>query len=206
MMGFESRPWPNPNAIVTFEDGDPAEIPWVAGKPTTEEIRIKAYSPEWPKVFSVCKSLIAEALPAIALNIEHVGSTAVPGLPAKPVIDIDLIVDNPDREEDYVPALVAIEYVLTVRERTWYRHRMLSHAAPRVNLHVFGPSCPEHIRHVLFRDWLCEHPDDRERYTDAKVKAKEGVDTVEDYNQKKQAAVREIYQKIFEHRGWIAAD
>lgn len=203
-MGHDRRSWTNPTAIVTFEDGDPQENPWVGGKPRTEEIRIESYSTEWPKMFDACKSLITKALPGIALNVEHIGSTAVPWLPAKPVIDIDLIVPDPDREGDYVPALDAIGYVLTVRERTWYRHRMLSHDALRVNLHVFGPSCPEHVRHVLFRDWLCDHPDDRARYADAKVKAKEGVDDMQRYNRDKQTAVREIYQKIFEHRGWIA--
>jgi len=204
-MGGASRSWPDPTAIVIFEDGDSSENPWVTGTPGPEEIKIEAYSSEWPRVFDGCESLIAKALPGIAVSIEHVGSTAVPSLPAKPVIDVDLIVGDPDREEDYVPALKAMGYVLTVRERSWYRHRMLRHDAPRVNLHVFGPSCPEHVRHLLFRDWLCDHPDDRARYADAKVLAKAGVDNVEHYNRKKQAVVREIYHKIFVHRGWIAA-
>lgn len=203
-MCRDSKSWRNPTAISTFEDGDPAENPCVAGKPRTEEIKIESYSLEWPKVFDICKSRIATALPGIALNVEHIGSTAVPWLPAKPVIDVDLIVADPDREGDYVPALAAIGYVLTIRERTWYRHRMLWHETLRVNLHVFGPCCPEHIRHLLFRDWLCDHPDDRARYTDAKVNANGGVDNVQHYNRNKQAVVREIYQQIFEHRGWIA--
>ena len=205
-MSHESRSWSNPTAIVTFEDGDPSEDPWVAGMPAPEEIKIEAYSSEWPKVFDVLKSLIVKKLPKIVLNIEHVGSTAVPSLPAKPVIDIDLIVGDPDREENYVPALTAIGYVFAVRELSWYRHRMLRHDAPRVNLHVFGPSCPEHIRHILFRDWLCGHPDDRAHYAEAKARAKEGLDNVQLYNRNKQAVIREIYQKIFKHRGWIAAE
>jgi GrpB-like predicted nucleotidyltransferase (UPF0157 family) len=118
------------------------------------------------------------------------------------VIDIDLIVGDPNREEDYVPPLSALGYVLTVRELSWYRHRMLRHDVPRVNLHVFGPDCPEHIRHVLFRDWLCDHPEDRERYADIKSRARIGVDNVQDYNRNKQAVVRTIYQRIFEHHGW----
>ena len=193
----------NPIEIVTFADGDPAENPWVVtGRPKPEEIKIEPYSPEWPSLFETKKCQIAKALPGIALKIEHIGSTAVPGLSAKPVIDIDLIVENPDCEVDYLPPLVALGYVLTVRELSWYRHRMLRHDAPRVNLHVWEPNCPEHVRHVLFRDWLRENPDDRKRYADSKLKAKVGVKNVEDYNRNKQAVIREIYQRIFEERGW----
>jgi GrpB-like predicted nucleotidyltransferase (UPF0157 family) len=194
----------NPKDIMTFLNCDPAENPWIAGKPRTEEIKIEAYSPEWPKLFETRKCQIAEALLGTALNIEHVGSTAVPGLSAKPVIDIDLIVGNPDREEDYVPALSALGYVLTIRELTWYRHRMLRHDAPRVNLHVWGPNCPGQIRQVLFRDWLCGHPEDRERYADIKLKARVGVDNEEDYNRNKEAVIRAIYQRIFEYNQWTA--
>ena len=195
----------NPTEIVTFQDGDPAENPWVVtGKPQTEDIKIEAYSPEWPKLFETSKCLIAKALADIALSIEHVGSTAVPSLSAKPVIDIDLIVGDPDREQDYVPALSALGYVLTVRELSWYRHRMLRHHAPRVNLHVWAPDCLEHIRHVLFRDWLRGHPEERDHYADIKLKARLGVDNVQDYNRNKQAVVRAIYQKIFEHHQWKA--
>jgi GrpB-like predicted nucleotidyltransferase (UPF0157 family) len=196
----------NPIDIVTFADGDPAENPWViAGWPITEDIKLEAYSREWPRLFETCKCLIADALPAIALKIEHVGSTAVPGLSAKPVIDIDLIVENPDLEGEYIPALSALGYKLTIRERSWYRHRMLRHGSPRVNLHVWGPNCPEHVRHVLFRDWLRENPGDRECYADIKLRATVGVDNVEDYNRNKQAVIREIYQRIFEARGWSGA-
>lgn len=137
------------------------------------------------------------------LEIEHVGSTAVPDLPAKPVIDIDLIVPDPEREEQYVPALQALGYDLTIRERSWYQHRMLRREEPRVNLHVFGPACPEHARHVLFRDWLRQQPADRKRYAEAKMLAKDGVDTAHDYNRRKQDVVLDIYQAIFKSRGWI---
>jgi GrpB-like predicted nucleotidyltransferase (UPF0157 family) len=194
----------NPADVVTFEEGNPDENPWVTGKPRPEEIKIEIYSPEWPKLFEAKKRQIVEALPGVALNVEHIGSMAVSGLSAKPVIDIDLIVANPDLEENYVPALSALGYVLTVRELSWYRHRMLRHDAPRVNLHVWAPNSPEHIRHILFRDWLCSHPEDRERYANIKLKAKIGVDAVQDYNRNKQGVVRAIYQRIFEYHRWTA--
>ncbi|MGO4741359.1 GrpB family protein [Bosea sp. 2KB_26] len=189
--------------IIVFEEGDPNENPWVSGSPTIENIVVEKYSPLWVQEFNKQQKNIETALADFSVKIEHVGSTAVPGLPAKPVIDIDLIVEDPSRETDYVPTLSRIGYKLTIREPSWYQHRMLRLAEPRVNLHVFGRNCPEHIRHVLFRDWLRAHPDDRQRYADAKSIAADGVDTANAYNMNKQSVVRDIYQTIFRARGLI---
>lgn len=189
--------------ITTFEDGDPAENPWVAGQPKAELIEVQAYDANWPVLYQRLSQEILEALGSKALTIAHVGSTAVIGLPAKPVIDIDVLVADPQQEDDYVPALEALGYELSIRERSWYQHRMLRQEDPRVNLHVFGPDCPEHIRHILFRDWLGTHPEDLQRYADAKTQAKEGVSNVQDYNQRKQAVVRDIYRKIFQAQGLL---
>lgn len=194
--------WPDSSAIRSFEEGDPNENPWVAGGLVSEEIKLSAYSPAWRDLFDANKLLIAEALPGIARTIEHIGSTAVPSLTSKPIIDIDLIVDDPSCEETYIPALTALGYVLTVRERSWYQHRMLRHDSPRINLHVFGPNCPEHIRHILFRDWLREHQEDRKRYADGKEEARIGAVSMQDYNRSKQYLIRDIYRKIFETSGW----
>lgn len=203
-MNLREQTWPDPALVIAFEDGDPNENPWVNGKPKREEIEIEDYSSLWPQQYEICKAQIEAALAAkTVLNIEHVGSTAVPGLPAKPVIDIDLIVSDPEREDDYVPALEALGYELTIRERSWYQHRMLRHENPRVNLHIFSPACPEHIRHILFRDWLREHPADRKRYADAKMLAKDGLSNMAVYNARKQDTVRAIYDAIFLSRGWI---
>lgn len=189
--------WQNAHEITNFAAGDPDENPWVLGQPKIENIEIETYDPAWATLFQTLRNNIDIALAGKALAIEHVGSTAVPGLPAQPVIDIDAIVDDPQNEDAYVPALAAMGYTLSVRERSWYQHRMLRLDSPRVNVHVFGPSCPEHSRHVLFRDWLCTHPEDRNLYAEAKIQAKEGVDTAHAYNMKKQATVRAIYTRIF---------
>lgn len=201
-MDGSKRGWPSPAAIVTFEDGDPNENPWVTGNPGAEVIEITDYSPESARDFEASKKAITTALQGIVLNIEHIGSTAVPLMAAKPIIDIDLIVADPTREENYVPPLTALGYVLTIRERTWYQHRMLRHDGPRTNLHIFGPDCPEHARHVLFRDWLRDHPEDRVRYARAKEEARIGAINVRDYNQNKRSIILDIYRRIFESRGW----
>jgi GrpB-like predicted nucleotidyltransferase (UPF0157 family) len=76
------------------------------------------------------------------LQLEHVGSTSVPGLAAKPVIGIDLTVADPGREQDYVPALEAARFQLLIREPWWYGHLMLRADQPPCNLHVFGFDSP----------------------------------------------------------------
>lgn len=185
-------------AICVFEEGDPNENPWVKGKPEQVHIEIVAHDPDWFARFSIQKSLIKSALGDLVLSIDHVGSTAVEGLAAKPIIDIDLIVENSEDEASYIPALEALGYELTIREPSWYKHRMLKLYHPMVNLHVFGKDCPEYYRHLLFKEWLQTHPDDLADYAAIKEIAKNNVNTMQDYNQKKQNVVRTIYQKIFE--------
>ncbi|WP_077928318.1 GrpB family protein [Wohlfahrtiimonas populi] len=183
--------------VCTFEDGDPNENPWVKAKPEQVHIEVVAHDPDWFARFGVQKESIQKVLGDLALSIDHVGSTAVIGLAAKPIIDIDLIVENPENEASYVPTLESLGYELTIREPSWYQHRMLKLHDPMVNLHVFGKNCPEHHRHLLFKEWLQTHPDDLADYAAIKEIAKNDVNTMQAYNQKKQDVVRAIYQKIF---------
>ena len=191
------------HAIVRHHDPDPNINPWVHGKPPQEKIEVVPYDPAWPELFEKLAQKIKIALDSTALEIEHVGSTAVAGLAAKPVIDIDLTVNDPANEDDYVPRLTKIGYDLTIREPTWHEHRCLRLESPRVNLHVFGPHCPETIRHKLFRDWLRQHPEDRKQYEHAKHAAVPGSRTVEEYNRKKQDVIREIYARTFQAAGLL---
>jgi GrpB-like predicted nucleotidyltransferase (UPF0157 family) len=131
-------------------------------------IEISPYDPEWPARYAVQESRIRAALGPLALAVEHVGSTAVPGLPAKDRIDIDLIVADPADEGAYVPALAMAGYTLRTREPHWYDHRCLWTDSHDVNLHVFGPDCDEYLRHLIFRDWLRTHPEDRDIYAACK--------------------------------------
>ncbi|ATU73003.1 UPF0157 protein [Gluconacetobacter sp. SXCC-1] len=204
-MNHDPQLCTDPCQIMTFASGDPGENPWVRGKPPQEAITIQPWSPQWAEQFATARDAIRTALGDRALAVAHVGSTAVPMLAAKPVIDIDCIVADPEREDTYIPQLAALGYWLSVRERGWYGHRMLRHDMPRLNLHVFGPACPEHARHILFRDWLRTHPDDRERYARVKERARQGVATVQEYNRNKQDVIHAIYQRIFADRGWTGA-
>ncbi|WP_211270211.1 GrpB family protein [Rhodococcus phenolicus] len=132
------------------------------------------------------------------LGIEHVGSTAVPGLAAKPILDIDLIVPDSADESAYVAPLEQTGYRLVMREPSWHEHRMFRGVNPDVNLHVFSQEAPEHIRHVVFRDWLRTHDNDRERYEKAKRRlAAETVDAPDRYNLAKNAVIDDIYARAF---------
>jgi len=190
--------------IIRNHDPDPNENPWVAGTPTPETVAIVSYDPDWPRRYEQLAANIRTALGDAVLDLDHVGSTAVAGLAAKDVIDIDLTVADPRDEDAYVPALAGIGYVLTIRETTWHEHRCLRLDDPRVNLHVFGPDCPETVRHRMFRDWLRAHPQDRARYEAAKRAAVPGGGHVMDYNARKQPVIREIYRRMFDAAGMSA--
>jgi GrpB-like predicted nucleotidyltransferase (UPF0157 family) len=195
MPGFEE--------ITRHHDPDPAEDPWVHGPPAPETVTITPYNPEWPRRYQALSTGIHTALRDVALDIEHVGSTSVEGLAAKDVIDIDLTVADPRDEDAYVPALERLGYVLTVREPSFHEHRCLTLAEPRVNLHVFGPDCPEVTRQRMFRDWLRAHPEDRALYEDVKRAAVPGGGNVMDYNTRKQQVIREIYDRLFRAAGML---
>lgn len=128
-------------------------------------ITIVEYDSVWPDAFAQQRAVIITALGGRALRVEHVGSTAVPGLPAKPIIDVDLSVADVDDEPDYLPELLAAGYQLRVREPG---HRMLRTPARNVHLHICTAGSDWERRHLLFRDWLREHPEDRARYADLK--------------------------------------
>ncbi|MCS3428514.1 GNAT family N-acetyltransferase [Leucobacter aridicollis] len=196
-----------PAGIADFRGGTEATDPWVAGEPLPEALAVVPANPDWPERARILSDAILAAVGDAAVSLEHVGSTAVPGLPAKDVIDLDLIVLDPDDEAGYVPALTALGYRHTVREPALDGHRMLRLEDPRVNLHVFAPGTAEPARHILFRDWLRANPDDAKQYVEAKTAAAEGApQTAMAYNRRKHATVREIYARAFAAAGVPLAD
>jgi GrpB-like predicted nucleotidyltransferase (UPF0157 family) len=192
---------PTPEQITTFAEDAPGKNPWVRGGPTRDTVVVVAADPSWAASFAQVATDLRAALGSVALAIEHVGSTSVPGLAAKPVLDVDLTVADPTREDRYVPALAVLGYWHELREPSWYEHRGLRLDRPRVNLHVWGPDSPELVRHRLFRDWLRTHPEDRLRYEDAKRAAAPGADAVATYNARKQPVLREKYARLFAAAG-----
>jgi GrpB-like predicted nucleotidyltransferase (UPF0157 family) len=137
-------------------------------RPLERPIEILEYDREWPGWFTAEEERIRAVLGGRALLLEHVGSTSVPGLPAKALIDMALEVADPADEPAYVPDLEAAGYVLRIREPDWFEHRLFKGPGREINLHVFPAGCVEVRRMILFRDWLREHEDDRALYATVK--------------------------------------
>jgi len=132
------------------------------------EIQIVDYDTGWPKKFEVHARVIAEALRRTALRLEHIGSTSVPGLAAKPIIDILVVVQNSADESSYLSRLEAAGYILRVREPHWNEHRMFRTHEKDVHVHVYSVGCAEIQRVLTFRDRLRTNIDDRRRYEKTK--------------------------------------
>jgi len=121
-------------------------------QPLSAPIRLVEYDPDWPDRFRREAARTRAVLGDRVLRLEHVGSTAVPGLPAKPIIDMLLVLANSADEPAYVPAMEAAGYVLRIREPDWNEHRLLKGPDANINLHVFSSGCPEIGRMLAFRD------------------------------------------------------
>jgi GrpB-like predicted nucleotidyltransferase (UPF0157 family) len=156
-------------------------------------IELREYDPQWPATFEALATGIRTALGPVATAVEHVGSTSVPGLPAKPIIDVNLLVVDSADEPAYVPALEELGYVLHIREPGWHEHRLLRLDDPRVNLHVFTAGSSEHDRMITFRDRLRTDPVSFERYLATKRRlAGQHWEHVQDYADEKSSVVEQI--------------
>jgi GrpB-like predicted nucleotidyltransferase (UPF0157 family) len=145
-----------------------------------------------------------------ALSIIHSGSTSIPGLPAKDIIDVDLAVQDIIEEGSYVGPLERAGFLFLFREPHWHQHRFFAdnwEGSFTVNLHVWGPDCPEVERHRIFREWLLKTPADLQLY--AKVKRECAAastaagESVMDYNLRKEKTIQAILDRAFRALGHI---
>lgn len=134
------------------------------GGPEKRPITIVEYDPQWPVKFQQHKARIHEAIGGSALQIEHIGSTSVPCLAAKPVIDILLVVKDAGNEAVYLGPLESAGYILRVREPDFDGHRMFRTPERDVHVHVFGEGSMEIARYLDFRNQLRRDEVDRRRY------------------------------------------
>lgn len=175
-------------------------------KPLAASILLVAYDPAWPDRFQREADKIRTALGERALRIEHVGSTSVPGLPAKPIIDIVLVVADSAKEEEYVALLEGAAYKLRIREPGWHEHRMFKGPRNDVNLHVFSLGCPEVETMMAFRDWLRTNEADRDLYAGFKrALAQQEWKYTQNYADAKTPVIDEIMSRIRE-QGSIPGD
>jgi GrpB-like predicted nucleotidyltransferase (UPF0157 family) len=167
---------------------------WIDGAPRHDApIHLAPYDPGWPALYEREAARIREALGARVRLLEHAGSTSVPGLSAKPVIDIVLAVPDSADEDAYVPDMVAAGYRLTIREPDWYEHRLFKGPDTNINLHTFTEGSPEIRRMLAFRDRLRRHPEELAAYEATKQDlAGRTWAFVQDYADAKGVVVEEI--------------
>lgn len=167
--------------------------------PLDQPIQIADYDPEWPRLFEREAARLRATLGGRVLLVEHIGSTSVPGLAAKPKIDMLLVVANSADEPAYVPDMEAAGYVLRVREPDWYEHRLFKGPDTDINLHVFSSGCPEIDRVLLFRNWLRRNAADRRLYERTKRElARQDWKYMQNYADAKTAVVEEILARAQE--------
>jgi GrpB-like predicted nucleotidyltransferase (UPF0157 family) len=151
--------------------------------PLAQPIQIVDYDPAWPRLYAREAARLQGVLGDRALLVEHAGSTSVPGLAAKPRIDILLVLADSADEAAYVQ----------VREPDWYEHRMFNGPDTDINLHVFSAGCPEIARMLLFRNWLRANTADRQLYERTKRElARQSWKYVQNYADAKTAVVTAI--------------
>jgi len=175
----------------TWPEGWPGAI----GEPSRADgqILLADYDPGWPTLYAREAARIRSLLGDRVRLLEHAGSTSVPGLAAKPIIDIELAVPDSADEQAYVPDLEAGGYVLRGREPDWFEHRLFKRSDPAVNLHVFTEGSPEIDRTLAFRDRLRVDEGDRRLYeaTKRELAARDWV-YVQDYADAKSEIVAAI--------------
>jgi GrpB-like predicted nucleotidyltransferase (UPF0157 family) len=161
--------------------------------PHNGPITLAEYNPQWPALFAREAARIRAVLGDAAVRVEHVGSTSVPGLAAKPIIDILLAVPDSADEQIYAPALEAAGYVLRIREPDWFEHRLFTGPDTTINLHMFTVGAAEIDRMLLFRDWLRANDADRDAYLQVKRDlARRTWQHVQHYADSKTAIVQQI--------------
>ena len=147
---------------------DETANPVLIGGVERREITIEEYDPAWQETFSTHAKIIADALGDAALRIEHIGSTSVPGLAAKPIVDMLLIVEDSSDESAYLSKVEMAGYQLRVREPDFQEHRMFRTPDLDVHIHVFSPGSSEAERYLIFRDRLRTSAHDRQLYEQTK--------------------------------------
>lgn len=191
------------HAVPNDSTHEPDAPEWLDGRPRHDKpIHLAEYDAGWPARYAREAARIRAALGPDVVRLEHVGSTSVPGLAAKPIVDIALEVPDSTDETAYVPRLEAAGYRLAIREPAWWQHRLFKGIDPAVNLHTFTSGCPEVDRMLAFRDWLRAHDDDRELYERTKRElAVRTWEFVQDYADAKGEVVEAINARAGAGRG-----
>ncbi len=172
----------------------------MATNPEGGAVLLIDYDPRWPREFEEEKARVLAAIGPHVVGVEHIGSTAVPGLPAKPIIDLLVGVRRLDEARPCIAPLAAIgyayvpEYEAFIPDRRYFRKGAFGARTHHLHMVVIGGEIWN--AHVRFRDWLRDHPDDARRYADLKRElAAKFRDDREAYTDGKTAFIREIERR-----------
>jgi GrpB-like predicted nucleotidyltransferase (UPF0157 family) len=159
-------------------------------------VEVVAYDPAWSDRFERERQLLAEVLPG-ALSIEHVGSTSVPGLAAKPIIDIVAVVPDVDEIAGVVSALERLGYASRPGAFADDKDHLFfpkdSGGRRTHHLHIFSAASPLPQQNLIFRDYLAAHPDAARRYESVKHRAADlHPDSRARYGEAKEAVMRQL--------------
>lgn len=193
-----SKEQPNPEVEPVDAAREAEMVEVTIGSPETlnNTVYLADYDPAWPLTFARLADDIHRALGEAVCLLKHVGSTSVPGLAAKPIIDMVLAVADSSEERTYIPQLETLDYYLKIREPDWFEHRVLKLSEPQVNLHVFSVGCTEIDQMLTFRDWLRRHPEDLKLYETTKRELSQQTwKYIQNYADAKSAVVREIMDR-----------
>jgi GrpB-like predicted nucleotidyltransferase (UPF0157 family) len=178
----------------------------IIGEIEPQTIVVADYDPAWPERFRREEARIRAALGGAALAVEHIGSTSVDGLAAKPIIDVLLVVEDSGDESSYLPALEEAGYVLRVREPDFDEHRMFRTPEKDVHVHVFSPGSQEIERYLLLRDRLREDEGDRELYARTKRElAGREWPSMQHYSEAKSEVIEGIIARAADRRSSLEA-
>jgi GrpB-like predicted nucleotidyltransferase (UPF0157 family) len=159
-------PWKDDRVTKTTKPRRPdVDDTYFVGGVEKRHLEVVAYNSEWPDIFAEHQKRLEHALGSVDAQIEHIGSTSVPGLAAKPIIDLVVAVDDITAEEDYHDAVLAAGYLLRVREPG---HRLVRTPNRDVHVHIYEKGDQAITNYLLFRDRLRLDSDDRALYARTK--------------------------------------
>ncbi len=170
-----------------------------ANSANTRRVEVVPYDPAWPVRFEEIRGHLLSILSGQDVRVEHVGSTSVPGLAAKPIIDIDIVLQNGENFEGVKNALEANGYThvgdLGINGREVFKYDNKPQFMPH-HLYALSAGSEELKRHLTFRDWLRTHPEDRDAYAQAKLAAAQQFpDDIGAYIDAKSEIIINIYQR-----------
>lgn len=165
----------------------------------TEKVIVEEYNDRWVNEFQKLKIHFQQILGDSIISIEHVGSTAVYGLAAKPIIDIDIIINNYNNFSEIISRLKKYGYYyegdLGIKDRHAFKYN--KSAFMEHHLYVCPKYSKELKRHILFRNYLRSHEEDMKKYAETKLKGTSIYpENIEKYMKYKENVINEIYRKL----------